>query len=33
MDARNKGYMVILRTDLEGAIDWLFTDVPPRATK
>ncbi|MHC4329258.1 MAG: hypothetical protein ACYSWW_14180 [Planctomycetota bacterium] len=33
MDVRNKGYMVILRTDLEGAIDWLFTDVPPRATK
>jgi hypothetical protein len=33
MDARNKGYMVMLRTDQEGAIDWLFTDCPPRSAE
>jgi hypothetical protein len=33
MDARNKGYLVMLRTDLEGSIEWLFTDVPPRPAK
>ncbi len=30
MDRRTKGYMVMLQTDLEGAVTWLFTDAPPR---
>ena len=33
MDARNEGYMVMLRTDLQGSIEWLFTDVPSRPAK
>jgi hypothetical protein len=30
MDARSKGYMVTLRTDLAGNIDWLFVNYPSR---
>ena len=30
MDGRSEGYMVMLQTDLEGSINWLFTDAPPR---